>query len=456
MKLSLYIARRFIRAIMMVVGAFFTILFIIEMLEQLRRFSSVGATLTDAAFLAALIVPERLYTVLPILMMLSGVVLFIGLARSSELVVIRAAGRSALTMLIAPVMVTLMLGALAVAVGNPIIAGSAQRYEEVSARYRSGGVSGNGEARVSVGSEGLWLRQGATITGVPFDAIADETPGTEPSDAVEPSPPSPSKEELPTGTVLGALSEALSDTGAALGAKTSFFSGPVEDQTAPPAAAGAKSSATAAFATSQVVIHAERANLDATTLFNTTFLVFSPESGPVRRIEAQEATLGDGAWSLTGVKDWPLAGSTNPERDAITRERLRLPSDLTPERIRDGFGTPQAISIWNLPNYIKELERAGFSARRHAVWFQMELAMPFVLAAMVLIAAGFTMRHVRFGGTGRMVMLALFSGLAVFFLRNVAQVLGENGQIPVSLAAWAPPMIAGMLAVALLLHLEDG
>ena len=49
MTLSLYIARRFLRAIMMVVGAFFTILFIIEMLEQLRRFSSVGATLTDAA-----------------------------------------------------------------------------------------------------------------------------------------------------------------------------------------------------------------------------------------------------------------------------------------------------------------------------------------------------------------------------------------------------------------------
>ncbi len=59
MTLSLYIARRFLRAIMMVVGAFFTILFIIEMLEQLRRFSSVGATLTDAAFLAALVVPER-------------------------------------------------------------------------------------------------------------------------------------------------------------------------------------------------------------------------------------------------------------------------------------------------------------------------------------------------------------------------------------------------------------
>ncbi len=453
MTLSLYIARRFLRAIMMVVGAFFTILFIIEMLEQLRRFSSVGATLTDAAFLAALVVPERLYTVLPILMVLSGVVLFLGLARSSELVVIRAAGRSALTMLIAPVLVTLILGVLAVGVGNPIIAGSTQRYEEVSARYRSGGgVAGGGEARISVGSEGLWLRQGATATGAEFNAAADvethDTTGSQTPDAATNTAPTAG-----VSTVLGALSEALADTGAALGAGSTLF---VPAPKSPATGTSSAAARAATFATSQVVIHAERANLDATTLYKTTFLVFSADAGPVRRIEAAEATLGDGAWTLKEVKDWPLAESSNPERDAITRDRMRLPSDLTPERIRDGFGTPQAISIWNLPNYIAELKRAGFSARRHAVWFQMELAMPFVLAAMVLIAAGFTMRHVRFGGTGRMVMLALFSGLGVFFLRNVAQVLGENGQIPVSLAAWAPPMIAGLLAVALLLHLEDG
>jgi lipopolysaccharide export system permease protein len=48
------------------------------------------------------------------------------------------------------------------------------------------------------------------------------------------------------------------------------------------------------------------------------------------------------------------------------------------------------------------------------------------------------------------------SGFLIFFLRNFAQVLGVNGQIPVVLAAWAPPAAAVMLAVSLLLHLEDG
>ena len=42
------------------------------------------------------------------------------------------------------------------------------------------------------------------------------------------------------------------------------------------------------------------------------------------------------------------------------------------------------------------------------------------------------------------------------FLRNFAQALGETGQIPIALAAWSPPVAAVMLALGLLLHLEDG
>ena len=86
----------------------------------------------------------------------------------------------------------------------------------------------------------------------------------------------------------------------------------------------------------------------------------------------------------------------------------------------------------------------------------MELALPLLLAAMVMIGAGFTMRHARFGRTGLMVLLALMLGFAMYFIRNFAQVLGETGEIPVALAAWAPPVAAVLLSLGLLLHLEDG
>ncbi len=131
-------------------------------------------------------------------------------------------------------------------------------------------------------------------------------------------------------------------------------------------------------------------------------------------------------------------------------------SDLTRDRIRDSFGEPSAVSIWDLPAFIASLDAAGFSAKRHRVWFQMELAQPLLLAGMVLLAAGFTMRHTRFGRTGTMVLSAVLSGFAIFFLRNFAQVLGESGQIPVMLAAWFPPVATILLSLGLLLHLEDG
>jgi len=75
---------------------------------------------------------------------------------------------------------------------------------------------------------------------------------------------------------------------------------------------------------------------------------------------------------------------------------------------------------------------------------------------MVLVAASFTMRHTRFGGTGVAVLSAVLLGFTLYFIRNFAQILGENGQIPVTLAAWAPPVAAILLATGLLLHAEDG
>jgi len=47
-------------------------------------------------------------------------------------------------------------------------------------------------------------------------------------------------------------------------------------------------------------------------------------------------------------------------------------------------------------------------------------------------------------------------GFGLYFIRSFAQILGENGQIPVLLAAWAPPVASILLALGLLLHSEDG
>ena len=206
----------------------------------------------------------------------------------------------------------------------------------------------------------------------------------------------------------------------------------------------------------QVGIGTNSANANGTRLQGVTFLTFAPDGTPQRRIEAQRATLADGGWDLEDAKIWDFSSGQNPESHVVRDPLIRVATSLTQDRIRDSFGVPSTISIWALSDYIAQLEEAGFSARRHLVWLHMELARPLFLTAMVLISSAFTMRHARFGRTGIAVLSAVLLGFTLYYIRNFSQILGENGQIPILLAAWAPPIASVMLALGLLLHMEDG
>jgi lipopolysaccharide export system permease protein len=206
----------------------------------------------------------------------------------------------------------------------------------------------------------------------------------------------------------------------------------------------------------QTVIRAARIETDGTSLGDVSFHLFGADGSLQGRIEADTATLEPGQWRLSGAKRWDLA-TDNPEMAAETvMVPLTLPTDLTTEKLIEYLGSPATVGFWDMPSEAQALEKAGFSAISYRLGYQMELALPLLLAAMVLVAAGFTMRHARFGKSGQMVLYALMGGFFIFFLRNFAQVLGENGQIPILVAAWSPPVAAALLAVSLLLHLEDG
>jgi lipopolysaccharide export system permease protein len=55
-----------------------------------------------------------------------------------------------------------------------------------------------------------------------------------------------------------------------------------------------------------------------------------------------------------------------------------------------------------------------------------------------------------------MIASGVAAGFALFVVSKVAQEFGQSGALPPVLAAWAPAVAGLMLAVALLLHLEDG
>jgi lipopolysaccharide export system permease protein len=170
----------------------------------------------------------------------------------------------------------------------------------------------------------------------------------------------------------------------------------------------------------------------------------------LERIEAQSATLVNGNWEL---KD---ARTIKPDQLPDKPRVVNLPTDLTVTRVQDSFASPDTLSFWALPDFIALLNRSGFSSIRHRLHFQALLALPVLCATMALVSAGFSMRPARRGGVAKMIGSGVSAGFALFVVSKVAEEFGQSGALPVALAAWAPTASGLMLAIALLLHTEDG
>lgn len=363
MTLHYYFSSRFLKSFSAVFAVFFVFMLLIDLVNQMRWLDD-SVSFRNVLLLATLNTPKSIYQILPLIMIISAVLLFVNLNKSSEFIIARGAGQSSLTTLAGPILIAGLLGLIIIGLFNPIVASTSKYYIDLREEFDSGGRS-----VFSIGREGLWLRQGDSA--------------------------------------------------------------------------------------GQTVIHAERTNFDGTKLYGVSLLNYTKDGGLNKRIEAKTASLQIGKWELEEAKTWLLLPGSNPEETAQFSKKLELPSTLTQDQIRDRFGKPGSVSLWKLPETVAQLKAAGFSARRHQLWFQSELARPLFLMALTMVAAAFTMRPARLGGTGLSILSAILLGFGLHFIRNFVQILGENGQLPIFLSAWSPPIAALALAFGLMLQMED-
>ncbi len=153
--LSIYIGRRFLGGFLLILAAITGIVFLIDIVELLRR----SAGRDDVTFalvieLAALKVPNKIERIVPFAILFGGMHAFWRLTRTSELVVARASGVSAWQFLLPAVIAALAVGVFINAVVNPLAASCLLRFEQLESKLLKGR-----DDLLSVSESGLWLRQ---------------------------------------------------------------------------------------------------------------------------------------------------------------------------------------------------------------------------------------------------------------------------------------------------------
>jgi lipopolysaccharide export system permease protein len=168
------------------------------------------------------------------------------------------------------------------------------------------------------------------------------------------------------------------------------------------------------------------------------------------RIDAPVAQLSGRIIELKDAR-MKTTGSQITQRTPI----YAVPTALTLSALRENVPLPETMSIWDLPRYMVLAKSVGLSTTRYNIRFHDLCSTPLKLTAMVLIAALFSLGPARSGGAFRLLIAAVGSGFALYVISELSTALGESGAAPEALAAWTPALVATIVAVSLLMRLEE-
>lgn len=185
-------------------------------------------------------------------------------------------------------------------------------------------------------------------------------------------------------------------------------------------------------------------------LQNVTIWRLSRNSAFQERIDAPIAVLSGRTIELRDAR-MKSVGEKLSKRTPL----YSVPTRLTLADLRENVPAPESMSIWDLPRFIILAEAAGLPTVRYNIRFHDLCSTPLKLAAMVLIAALFSVGPMRSGGMARLVVAAVGCGFLLYIVSEFSAAMGESGIAPAPLAAWTPALVATIVAVSLLMRHEE-
>jgi len=200
----------------------------------------------------------------------------------------------------------------------------------------------------------------------------------------------------------------------------------------------------------QAIINAKSSREQGAELSGVSVFTYDAAGHFQQRIDARAAVLKPGTWQLLDARVYALG------KMPVDQPEYLLKTSLTPEQARESFATPETVPFWELPRYITIAEHAGLVGAGYRLQFQKLLARPFLLSAMVFLAAAVSLRFFRFGGVQKMILSGVGSGFLLYVLSKVTEDLSKAELLHPIAAAWLPVLVGGLTGFIALLYQEDG
>ena len=361
-RLTFFLWRKYFRSLLFVSVGFACVTYLLELEREFGRDVGDGF-IQQPAVLALLQVPEALFSLLPIVVLLASLNTSLRLARSNELTIIQSIGIAGRSAILRMAVLAAIFGVLSVAILHPLVLWSTQVYVDVTASRLQQ------DTRVLVESDGyLWIR-----------------------------------EEL----------------------------------------------------NGQITFLRLEQDPESKEFMSAVFVTMDDAGTPARYLISDNVTRLPDGWRLDDARMWQLGSEIlNVESTATDIDRIEFRSAISAHETVQRLAAEERIHIWELRQQVEFMEQANLRQTNLFVHVQSLISLPVVFATMTIMGGTGALRPARMLRIPSTVIVAILAGLAVFFMRNLAYVLGINEAVPLISASWTVPVATLLLAFAAILYVE--
>jgi lipopolysaccharide export system permease protein len=196
------------------------------------------------------------------------------------------------------------------------------------------------------------------------------------------------------------------------------------------------------------LIYARKFEEETNTMYAVVVQEFN--NGTLVRVEnAEKAVWQDNHWTMMNGVIHDLTAEGNLERTMHFEQQI-MPMAKAPSTISREQKKPDEMTIKELKQHIKVLEREYVNAKKYEMELQQRLAIPVASFVFALIGTPLGLQPNRSSSS-----IGLGISIIIIFIyyaiMTVFTALGQGGALPVVLAAWIPNII-GIIAGALLVR----
>ncbi len=134
---------------------------------------------------------------------------------------------------------------------------------------------------------------------------------------------------------------------------------------------------------------------------------------------------------------------------------LKVDTSFNISRVRGAFADPETMNLWQLPDFIHNLKKSGFSSRKHEVYYYKMLTEPILYASMIFVAGAFSRKSLRQGTVFYTIVGCILFGFITYFSNNIILAMVFTTGVPITLGVLVIPVMSILICLAIIIQNED-